>query len=140
MENKDRKKALEGQGYVVEEATRLVVRDEAGRFASPAGFEGAAKREASEKQVSVRRRAKSFTTEAMGVILEIMRNPDSKDRDRLNAVTLLLAYGWGRPAQVNFIDDEDNPITQFSTRDLQIMLVKATQTPIIDGTPKEDTE
>lgn len=46
----------------------------------------------------------AHTDEAIGTILEIMRNDEANDSDRLAAAKELLNRGWGQAPNVNIVD------------------------------------
>lgn len=53
----------------------------------------------SDAKTSADRLARMHTSEAVGAIVDVMRNPMAKDTDRLRAAELLLDRGHGRATQ-----------------------------------------
>jgi len=59
----------------------------------------------------IRDLARERTEEAIGTLLDVMRNQDAPSAARVAAAEAMLSRGWGKPTQPFAGDDEAPPIT-----------------------------
>jgi hypothetical protein len=85
-----------------------------------------------------RQQVREHGPEAISHVLDVMRDSEAENRDRLNAASLLLAYGFGRPQALPPVEDVDNEPTLVSDQELarriyHVLRRVQTREPTIEG-------